>query len=118
MKKIEIFVFGSNLSGNHGRGAAKYAVQAYGARHGQAIGRQGNAYAIPIKDAKFKALPLDRIKRHVDDFLNYAHRNPGLTFLVTAVGTGLAGCRPSDIAPFFGGAPPNCLLPKEFRPHA
>jgi hypothetical protein len=109
-----ILVFGSNLAGRHGKGAALYARREYGAIYGQGVGLQGDSYAIPTKDRNLKTLPLDIIKQYVDEFLIFATSNPDLTFQVTAIGTGLAGYKHKDIAPMFKNAPANCILPKEW----
>lgn len=111
----EIFVFGSNLAGRHGKGAALEARLKYGAKHSVGVGRTGNAYAIPTKDATLQVLPLYQIKRHVEDFLRYARTNWHLTFKVTAIGTGLAGYTHPEIGPMFKFAPSNCNLPEEWR---
>ena len=113
----EIFVFGSNLAGRHGRGAALFARQHHGAVYGRGIGRQGRAYAIPTKDAKLAVLPLTAIARHVCDFIAYARANPTLDFVVTPIGTGLAGYRHDEIAPLFSSAAEiaNIRLPAEWR---
>lgn len=111
----EIFVFGSNLAGRHGKGAALHAAKHYGAVHGIGTGRTGQAYGIPTKDEKIRTLPLTEIKRHVARFIVYAKWNPQLTFKVTAIGTGLAGYKHEDIAPMFKGAPSNCILPDEWQ---
>lgn len=113
-KKQPIFVFGSNLAGRHGKGAALYARQNYGARKGQARGRQGNSYAIPTKGVNLQTLPVTQIMVYVDDFLDYARQNSDETFQVTRVGCGLAGYQDSHIAPLFANAPPNCELPNEW----
>lgn len=110
-----IFVFGSNLAGRHGKGAALYARQHHGAIYGVGAGPQGSSYAIPTKGHKLEVLPIDVIKTHVDDFLEYATHNPHLQFQVTAIGCGLAGYKPTQIAPLFRLAPSNCQLPDEFR---
>lgn len=110
----EIFVFGSNLAGRHGAGAAKYAVKHYGAIYGQGSGPQGSAYAIPTKDEKLRTLPLHFIEVGVNKFIMYATQCPELTFHVTAIGTGLAGYQHADIAPMFKDAPTNCTLPVEW----
>lgn len=91
--KPAIFVFGSNLAGRHGKGAALTAKKKYGAVRGVGAGRTGNAYAIPTKDAQqhLQPLPLDEIDRHVREFLNYARMNPDLSFALTPIGTGLSG---------------------------
>lgn len=113
--KTEIFVFGSNLAGRHGKGAALTAFRQYGAIYGQGIGLQGNSYAIPTKDENIKTLPLNKIKKYVDQFIRFAQLNPDMRFKVTAVGTGLAGYNESDIAPMFANAPDNCILPVGWR---
>lgn len=112
---MNIFVFGSNLAGRHGRGAALYAKKHYGAVYGVGVGRTGNAYAIPTKDAYLQTIPLPRIKDHVNDFIAYARQHRELTFNVTRVGCGLAGYRDDNIAPMFVNAPPNCILPVEWK---
>lgn len=113
MKK-RIFVFGSNLAGRHGKGAALFAVENHGAIYGQGEGLQGECYAIPTKDENLKTLSLTRIKSHVDTFLQFARENSDLIFDVTAIGTGLAGYTHEQIAPMFVGAPKNCNLPGEW----
>jgi len=112
---MAIFVFGSNLAGRHGKGAALCARQKHGAIYGQGVGLQGNSYAIPTKDERLGVLPLSRIRVFVDDFIGFANSRPDLLFQVTAIGCGLAGYKPADIAPMFAGAPGNCLLPEEFK---
>lgn len=114
MKK-EIFVFGSNLAGRHGKGAALTAFKQYGAVYGQGQGLQGNSYAIPTKDENIKTLPLNRIRKYVEQFIRFAQLNPEMTFKVTAIGTGLAGYDESEIAPMFVKAPLNCILPVGWR---
>jgi len=109
-----IFVFGSNLAGRHGKGAARHARASFGAEYGAGIGRTGHAYAIPTKSTSLAVLPLAQIAGYVADFLAYARAHPDLRFQVTAVGTGLAGYRHEDIAPMFREAPSNCDLPPEW----
>lgn len=106
-----IFVFGSNLAGRHGAGAALAAARWHGARYGQGEGRTGNAYAIPTKGRALQVLSLVAIKAAVDRFKDYAAANPDLSFTVTRIGCGLAGHRDDDVAPFFSDAPGNCDLP-------
>lgn len=113
--KREIFVFGSNLAGRHGKGAALTAYKSYGAIYGQGIGLQGDSYAIPTKDEKINTLPLSKIKKYVEQFIKFAKLNPDLRFKVTAIGTGLAGYDEADIAPMFINAPDNCILPVGWR---
>jgi len=119
IKKLEqghIFVFGSNLSGRHGKGAAKTAL-GWGAKWGQAAGLQGRTYGIPTKDASIRrTLTIEEIKPFVDDFIKFAKSRKDLTFLVTEVGCGLAGLKPKDVAPLFEGAidVENIYLPERF----
>ena len=97
----QIFVFGSNLSGRHGKGAAKTAL-GWGAKWGQAKGLQGKTYGIPTKDASIRrVLTIDEIKPFVDEFIEFAKLNQNLIFLVTEIGCGLAGYKPKEIAPLF-----------------
>jgi hypothetical protein len=111
----EILVFGSNTSGIHGAGSALYARLHYGAIYGQGIGIQGNAFAIPTKNASLKVLPLSEIRPHVERFIEFARQHPELTFKVVDIGCGLAGYRPEDIAPMFRGAPANCRFSERFQ---
>lgn len=111
-----IFVFGSNLAGRHGKGAALCALREHGAVYGIGEGRTGNAYAIPTKDRALRTLPLAAIQVHVDWFIRYALSYPDLKFQVTPIGTGLAGYRHEDIAPMFRDAPRNCKFPDEWAP--
>lgn len=113
----EVFVFGSNLAGRHGRGSAKEASINHGAIYGKGIGRQGNSYAIPTKDQNLRTLPASIVHKHIRDFLDYASQNWTDTFNVVAIGCGLAGYRPIVIGPMFKGAPKNVKLPPEFEPY-
>lgn len=110
----EIFVFGSNLAGRHGKGSALEAVRKHGAKRGQGFGRQGNSYAIPTKGHTLKTLSLTSIELHVNEFISYAEFHSHLTFRCVAIGCGLAGYTPDQIAPLFARAPSNVLLPDEF----
>jgi hypothetical protein len=110
-----IFCFGSNAAGKHGKGAALHARQHHGAIYGQGEGLQGQSYAIPTKDERMRSLPLDAIEKHAQAFLTYARNHPDLTFRLTPVGCGLAGYRPTQIAPMFRDAPENVILPPEFE---
>jgi len=113
----EIFVFGSNLSGRHGAGAARYARLHHGAIMGQGIGLQGSSYALPTKGVNISFMPLKDIGKHVDEFISFAQSRPDLTFRVTRVGCGLAGFKDEEIAPLFRGALglSNVRLPKGWR---
>ena len=110
-----IFVFGSNLAGRHGKGAALTAVKEYGAKYGVGAGRTGNAYAIPTKDSYLRRLSLDEIEHFVKLFIIYAKKNKDLVFFVTKIGCGLAGYKEEDIKPLFIKSPSNCVLPSNWR---
>jgi hypothetical protein len=109
-----VFVFGSNLAGRHGKGAALAARTLHGAQLGVGEGRTGNAYAIPIKTRDLRARTLDEIRASVDTFKEYAGAHPETLFEVTRVGCGLAGYRDYQIGPMFAGSPANCVLPDEW----
>lgn len=110
-----IFVFGSNLAGRHGKGAALTARQKHGAQYGVGVGPTGSAYAIPTKDEHLMTLPLVRIALYVADFIAYARDHPATDFEVTRIGCGLAGHTDAQIAPMFAEAPANCHLPDGWR---
>lgn len=112
----KIFVFGSNLAGIHGAGAAKFAHEQHHAIFGQGIGRTGSAYAIPTKDENILTMPVTRIVPHIDVFRDYAKVNCQLDFYVSRVGCGLAGYTDAQIAPLFHCMPNNVFLPEEWKP--
>lgn len=111
----EVFVFGSNLAGVHGAGAAKLARK-FGAVMGEGVGPHGQTYAIATKDEEINTIALNLIEYQIEDFLYYAKSHPKKTFLVTAIGCGLAGYKPKDIAPLFfrHEIPDNVRLPTSF----
>lgn len=110
-----IFVFGSNLEGRHGAGAALEAKIKWGAAMGVGYGRTGAAFAIPTKETPYKSLSLEQIKFYVDKFQAYAYLHPEYHFLVTPIGCGLAGYTPAQIAPMFDNVAPNVELPQIFK---
>ena len=114
LKINQIFVFGSNEAGRHGKGAAKTALK-WGAEYGVGEGLRGQTYAIPTKDKNIRTLQIEKIKPYVDCFLQFADESRELEFLLTPIGCGLAGYSPKDIAPLFENAPPNVVLPDEFK---
>lgn len=108
----DVFVFGSNLAGVHGAGAARYAYKHFGALLHQGWGPQGNSFAIPTKDAELLTLPLKTIAGWVNEFLEYARSRPDLKFFITRIGCGLAGYKDTEVRPLFKNAPDNCDLPE------
>lgn len=115
LENNEVFVFGSNLRGLHGAGAAKKALE-FGAEMGQGVGLYGNTYAIPTKDLNIETLHIKVVTKHVNKFINFAKNRQDLTFLVTKIGCGLAEYEVEQIAPLFKKAIgiSNIVLPKEF----
>lgn len=111
LKENEIFVFGSNLQGLHGGGAARLAYEKFGAIWGQGVGLQGQSYGIPTMHGG-----VDAIKPYVDEFIEFAKSHPELTFLVTRIGCGIAGFRDEEIAPLFKECIEidNVILPRSF----
>ena len=111
LKENEIFVFGSNLGGMHGGGAARAAYNRFGAVWGQGVGLQGQSDAIPAMQGG-----VETIKPYVDEFIAFAQAHPELKFLVTRIGCGIAGFRDEQIAPLFAAAidQDNIILPREF----
>ena len=111
LKENEVFVFGSNLAGMHGGGAARVARLRFGAIMGQGIGMQGQSYGIPTMQGG-----VDTIRPYVDELISYAKAHPEKHFLVTPIGCGIAGFEPEDIAPLFDEARMlhNISLPQSF----
>lgn len=111
LKEDEVFVFGSNLGGFHGGGAARMAHLHFGAVWGKGTGLQGQSYAIPTMQGG-----TDTIKPYVDEFISFARANPQLFFYVTPIGCGIAGFKEEQIAPLFKDAVgmENVCLPKSF----
>lgn len=96
LKPNEIFVFGSNLEGMHGGGAAYAAYRKFGAVMGQGVGLHGQSYAIPTMQGG-----VETIKPYVDEFIEFAKQHQNLTFLVTRIGCGIAGFEDEEISPLF-----------------
>lgn len=111
LQSNEIFVFGSNIQGFHGGGAARIAHRKFGAIWGQGVGLQGQSYAIPTMDGN-----IEPIKHYVDEFIEFTQQHPELHFFVTRIGCGIAGYTDEEIAPLFTMATKqkNVSLPKSF----
>lgn len=112
----EIFVFGSNTEGKHGKGAALEALKYHDAIYGIPRGLQGNSYAIVTKNLKkgLKSIPLRHLYNEIQIFIGYAKGNSNYIFNVTPIGCGLAGYTPEEIAPMFRDCPTNVKLPQVF----
>lgn len=100
-----IFVFGANLKGRHGKGAALHAAEHYGAREGVGFGLHNQSYAIPTKGYQLEVLGLLVIARYVGYFVrdikHYDDTGVKFEFNVSQIGCGLAGYEPTQIAPLF-----------------
>jgi hypothetical protein len=116
----EVFVFGSNLSGIHGAGAAKVAAAQFGAQYGDGRGwmKDFKCYAIPTKGALLSVLPLDMIQQDIEHFVRLTNDDMVLNngYFVTRVGCGFAGYTDDQIAPMFRGAR-NCSFAEEWKPY-
>lgn len=111
LKPHQVFVFGSNARGHHLGGAARSAWRKFGARWGQGRGHHGRSYAIDTMSGDAV------LEEQVKTFLAYAREQPGLEFLMTPIGCGIAGRSPADVAPWFRGAGVNVRLPQTFIDH-
>ena len=109
-----IFVFGSNLKGIHGAGAAKAAVK-LGAKYGIGEGLQGNTYAIPTKDANLKSLPFEVVEKNIRKFIKFS-KNNNYEYFVTRVGCGLAGFPDKRVSILFARAA-NCSFASTWKPY-
>lgn len=114
-RKGEIFVFGSNLAGRHGAGAALMAAQKFGAQYGKGLGLMGQSYGIATKGMKLEVLPLDTIRKQTEEFLQFAKDHPDMEFFITRFGCGLAGYKDEQIAPFFASAMGNFSFPEQWK---
>lgn len=118
----KIFVFGSNLGGIHGAGAALYAYRNHEAQMYIGVGITGNSYAIPTKDGSVNhhmvgsPLPKYVVNHYVNQFNQHAQLTPDAEYQVTRIGCGLAGFRDDEIAPMFRDAPGNCTFDTDWKP--
>ena len=110
LKENQVFVFGSNLNGNHAGGAAKQAVDSFGAINGQGEGLQGQSYAFPTLDKRMKKVSIKSLKESKEKLYQCAIENPNKEFLVTKLGCGIAGFKESEIKGIFKGEKPNNII--------
>lgn len=111
-----VFVFGSNLAGQHAGGAARTAHQHFGAVWGVGRGWSGQSFAIPTMNEHLQQMPLSQIEHYIDDFKIYAKNHSKNKYFLTAVGCGIAGYTVEEIAPMFKGISKNVIFPVSFRP--
>ena len=112
----EVFVFGSNMNGNHAGGAARLALDKFGAISGKSEGLQGKSYAIPTLDKDMEKVSVDFLTERISDFIRFTRNNQKLTFYMTKIGCGIAGFTVQEVSNIFKklNFPLNVCLPKEF----
>lgn len=111
-----VFVFGSNMAGQHAGGAARTALEHFGAMTGVGRGWSGQSYAIPTMNEHLQQMPLSQIQHYIDDFKIYTKNHPKMTYFITSIGCGIAGYKTEEIAPMFKGISHNVIFPSSFRP--
>ena len=111
----QILVFGSNLAGIHGAGAARFAFDKLNAKWGCGMGFTGQCYAIATKDLQIETLELSLIESQVELFKKLAFEVSKFDYIVTKIGCGLAGYTDAEIATMFKGSPDNCLFHKDWK---
>lgn len=111
-----VFVFGSNMAGQHAGGAARTALEHFGAMQGVGRGWSGQSYAIPTMNEHLQQMPLSQIQHYIDDFKIYTKNHAKMTYFITSIGCGVAGYKTEEIAPMFKGISHNVIFPHSFRP--
>lgn len=111
-----VFVFGSNLAGQHSAGAARTALEHFGAVMGVGRGWSGQSYAIPTMNEHLQQMPLSQIQHYIDDFKIYTKNHSKNKYFITSLGCGIAGYKVEEIAPMFKGISRNVIFPQSFRP--
>ncbi|MHA3104569.1 hypothetical protein [Acinetobacter sp. ANC 3791] len=112
-----VFVFGSNLAGEHNDGAARIAQLFFGAMTGIGRGWSGQSFAIPTLNEHLQQMPISQIAHYIEDFKIYAQNHLTTQYFITALGCGIAGYQVSEIAPLFQGISSNVIFPESFRPY-
>lgn len=116
LAKDTTFVFGSNMAGEHSAGAAKIALENFGALKGVARGWSGQSFAIPTMNEHLQQMPLSQIQHYIDDFKTYCKNHPKNKYFLTSIGCGVTGYTVEEIAPMFKGISHNVIFPASFRP--
>lgn len=111
----QVFVFGSNLAGNHRKGAAKTALDKFGAMQGVGRGWSGQSFAIPTQNEHLQAMPIHQVEHYIKDFKIYTKNHPKFIYFITAIGCGSTGFHAKDIAPLFQDISDNVILPIRFK---
>lgn len=105
LQKDEYIVVGTNRSGHHGAGAAKYAMDYFGLEWGCGSGISGNTYALSTMEG------WESLTESVIEFIKFAISNPDKLFYLTSIGTGIAGYEKNDMIPLFSDIPSNVIRP-------
>jgi hypothetical protein len=113
LKEHEVFIFGSNLSGNHNSGSALQAKM-FGAKDKIGEGLQGQSYAFPTLDEKMEQVKEKSIKDSVNKLIKCANENTNRIFFLTKVGCGIAGFSEDYMKQFFNDTPANIVKPKNW----
>lgn len=108
----QVFVFGSNLAGNHLGGAAKVAHEKFGAEMGVGEGITGQCYAFPTLAKNMDQIPHWKLEKHVEKFFEVAKNNPDKEFILTKVGCGIAGYPEEYVKYLFIESPSNVTKSK------
>jgi len=115
LEENEVFVFGSNMAGSHGGGAARYAKDHFGAEDGVGEGITGQCYAFPTLNTDYSKREIHELIYSKAKLYHVALEHPEKTFLVTKVGCGIAGFSLEAMQEVFKvPKPENVVLPKEF----
>ena len=117
LKENEIFVFGSNKAGNHAGGAAKVAVEKFGAIIGQGEGLQGQSYAFPTLDEHMQKVTSQELVSAFENLCECATQHKDKIFYLTKVGCGIAGFSEEEIIEAINKVelPDNVIIPEEFN---
>lgn len=117
LKDNQVFVFGSNENGYHAGGAARQALDKFGACWGNPKGIQGQSYAIVTLDEDMRQVPLSYIRKQLHELNEYAKANPDKEFLMTLIGCGIAGFRVEEISEICNTIEwnANVILPEELK---
>lgn len=117
LKPDEVFVFGSNMNGNHAGGAARTAVEKFGAIMGQAEGPQGQSYAIPTLDCNMAKVAEEQLQASLEKFAKYAADNGDKKFYLTKIGCGIAGFSEEEMVTIINriDLPGNVVIPEAFN---
>ena len=107
LKENEIIIVGTNKLGQHLGGAARQAYSDFGLKWGCGEGLSGQTYAFPTLDENFRQVSLNDLRRSRDRLYEVVESMPDKVFLLTSVGTGIAGFELEVIKELFKDTPKN-----------